>query len=199
MGCLMRLQCFFVGLMLISAVSCDEVLSPETDELGPSPESGDDPGKEDGTASADTPLFQWVASLDMTITHTVQQCNYNGYQRVGWYDVAVFDASAIMEQIRGFDGESDGDRIYSRSHANGMEMFLRHIEDFRPSRECFNEWLNDWERENAVAIVLDPNNLGVFASVPVEEEPVDSVYPDYRFYIFRSDGTVLRWSFSTGV
>ena len=104
-----------------------------------------------------------------------------------------------MQRIRTLDGDSEGERIYSRSHANAMEMFLRHVEEYGPSAECFDDWLSDYEREHAVAMVVDPQNLGVFASVPVEEDPVDSVYPNYRFYIFRPDGTVLLWSFSTGV
>lgn len=195
---MMLRKCLPGVVAVLFFAGCTEEISPPSDLTDPQAglESGGDDGKEDNGSDADASLFSWVNTWDRWTTQALDQCGYNDASRVGTFELGEFDAESFMAEIHALDGECEEGRIYSRSQANGIELFLRHIEEDEMTRECMNEQVSSYDADRARTIISDPENLGVFASV-FPEGGIDAEYcMYYHFYVFRPDGSLLRWTFN---
>lgn len=190
----------FVGLVaLVAIVACVEepphTSEPNTDSETASQSVRSD-GKTDQAGEAEVPPFHWVDTWDRWTTEALDPCGYNDSSRVGTFDVASFDPSEVMAELHRADGICEAGRSYSNSRENGVAMFFQHVEEDELTNECVTNQVSAYQWERAQNIINDPNNLGVFASAFPENGEDAEACLYYHFYIFRPDGTLLRWTFS---
>jgi hypothetical protein len=188
---------------LICALACP-LLAHCADTAGDSPsttpeqsaDDGVDPGKADEAGCGEVAQMSWASTWDRWTTEALDACGFNDSSRVGTYDVAGFDATAALAEIRLADGACEGGRTYSNSRENGIELFLEHIESDPMTSVCLSEDVSQYSTDRALDIIHDADNLGVFASLFPEGAGDAEMCAFYHFYIFRADGTLLRWTFS---
>ena len=159
-------------------------------------ETATDPGKADEGSAGSVQLMRWANTWDRWTTEALDQCGYNDSSLVGTFDPSSFDPSTVMAEIRGADGECEGGRIYSHSRENAVELFIEHTETDPMTSVCLTEDVSQYSHDRAYDIIGDPANLGVFASLFPDGAGDAEVCAFYHFYIFRPDGTLLRWTFS---
>ena len=119
------------------------------------------------------------------------------------FEVATFNAGEVMSKVKDDDRDAMGvgcfgDHAYSNSKANAIEMFNKHLADNEwDDRTCLEEHLSRQQITRLKAMVADPSNLGVFASVyDGHGEGNSEACAFYTFHVYRADGVHVKLTFN---
>jgi hypothetical protein len=129
----------------------------------------------------------------------VNECSGNDVSGVLKFDVATFDAAKVMVDLRKVDAEArcgGTQRTYSTSRESAVTLFRDFVAKDEQTQPCFADSLTEAQRAELDAIVSNPDNLGVFASVfdPAGDNLEACAYA--TFQIYRGDGQLVDVKFN---
>ena len=150
-----------------------------------------DPARTDDVTAKPT------AAEDTTLLRALNACTANGAAGARTFDRATFDAGKVLSGLRAEDARHDcaGQRIYSTSRASAVSLFKTFATTDDQAPECFAATLTAAQRARLDAIVSDPDNVGVFASVfdSAGEDAESCAF--FNFDVYRRDGQVFELRF----
>ncbi len=119
------------------------------------------------------------------------------------FDPASFDAAAIMAEVKNDDRDAMGvgcfgDHAYSTSRQSAVDMWNEHLRANEwDDRTCLEENLSRSQITRLKAMVADPTNLGVFASIyDGHGEGNSEGCAFYTFHVYRKDGKRVTLTFN---
>lgn len=147
--------------------------------------------------SAPAPAAGDVAALKTLFEKIDSNCAGNDNGFVEKFDVATFDAAAVMKEIKADEEDHNGCaefRSYSKSREEGVKEFHDYlVQDFDETNTCLAENLAPEERKTLDTIIDDPANLAVISNVQGGGDSEACGYT--HFHVYRADGIALHFVF----
>jgi hypothetical protein len=122
----------------------------------------------------------------------------NGAHRIGTYDPATFDASAVAAGLRAHYADIGcSGRIYSSSQVDAVAKYVAYTDQDDFQERVLDEGGDAAQTADDMrAIVEDPTNRAVFSAEYDPDSDDDPAGCDIAdFFVFRSGGTVVHFNF----
>lgn len=117
----------------------------------------------------------------------VDRCGGNASGSISTYEVNRFDADNALKTLKAQDSRRGclQDHAYSTSRQDAVKRMQHTLTKETIVRECIEDNVSKAHQRELQVLMTNPNNLGVFASVPSKEmtNPEGCTYFSYALYM----------------